>query len=1313
MKGGLNQLEPDQRNRLGGIVPIEESLRPLNGTGSQRLAMKLLVISATNADSGLATIELMLKQVGVPYDVLLAVDPAEKAGATGKVLTSADLIAANGDGKYQGIILTDGSLGYDTGTGYASAFSNAEWNLLWQYAREYQVRQVSLFTFPGTFPEDLGLRFDSVQNPGLGESVNAKLAPTPDNSLARSIFASLKPSIEIPVTLAYTYLATIVASNADTKPLLVDAAGKVLAALSHTADGREVITLTMGQNVALEHSLLLSYDLINWVSQGVHLGERRMYLQLDVDDWYQFSSIWDPATQTETGTAFQLSGPDVLSASNQVIQLRNEFPQASGLNYAVAFVSKNANAQAVADCNAATADISSATQCIKSVLYWINHTYTERVMNEITATDQADPAINSTECDDSFTTETDPERKVAAKEIRCNIAKGQAMGLAFSPATLITSQHSGLGHYKDADGVLRDHGLEGSNLELLIAAANAGIKYMGANHSVVSHQGVCETCGRYHPLEPRIFLIPRYPTNIFYNVTNPTELVSEFNYLYGPQGLFRDANGNPFFSSNQNYSQVLDFEAKQTLNHILNLSPYPHFFHQANLDEYQAGRSLVYDWARGVLERYTRYYDLPLITLNWQDLAQIIEERTSFYNSQASGIWDRGTNQVIINVVNEGYVYVSGVRFSDPDLWSYEYGPTKTTQIYLGPSQSLSGTVISPPNRKPALSTPANQSTRQGQSANLAITATDADGDSISYSATGLPTGLSINAASGLISGTVTAVPGSYTVTVNASDSKSKVSANFTWTITANQAPTITKPADQSTVMGASASLAISASDADGDALSYSATGLPTGLSINASTGLISGTVSAAASSYPVSVSVTDPANTSAQTSFIWTITQPVNNPPLLSKPANQTSASGTSANLTLSASDPDGDALSFSATGLPTGLTISATSGVISGTITASAATYNVTATVRDSKNASAQTSFTWTVTAPVNNPPVVTKPANQTSVSGTAASLAISASDPDGDAINFSVTGLPTGLSINATSGLISGTVTASAGTYTVTITVKDSKNASVQTNFTWTVTAANNPPIITKPANQTTVSGTAVNLAMTASDPDGDSISFSSSTLPTGLSINATSGLISGTITAAAGTYNVTVSVKDSKNASAQTSFTWTVTAPIAQSYRYIRLVALSSASVDIKDDLTTSLAELHVFSQGAKIARSSWKVKFFDSQETSGEDGKAINALDGNTFSIWITKWSGSYASRPKYPHQIIIDLGQVVSLSGFSQLPRQDEYDEGLIRNYVFYGSNDSGLAGTVTASNVNNFNWTKLAEGSFSYPDRSEKRVNF
>ncbi|MGA8680172.1 MAG: protease pro-enzyme activation domain-containing protein [Acidimicrobiales bacterium] len=86
--------------------------------------------------------------------------------------------------------------------------------------------------------------------------------------------------------------------------------------------------------------------------------------------------------------------------------------------------------------------------------------------------------------------------------------------------------------------------------------------------------------------------------------------------------------------------------------------------------------------------------------------------------------------------------------------------------------------------------------------------------------------------------------------------------------------------------------------------------------------------------------------------------------------------------------------------------------------------------------------------------NTVTVTSPGNQTTTVGTAVSLQMSASDSaSGQSFTWSATGLPVGLSINSSSGLISGTPT-TAGTSSVTVTAQDTTGASGSASFTWTV-------------------------------------------------------------------------------------------------------------------------------------------------------------------------------------------------------------------------------------------------------------------
>ncbi|MGF7138181.1 beta-galactosidase [Roseimarinus sediminis] len=118
------------------------------------------------------------------------------------------------------------------------------------------------------------------------------------------------------------------------------------------------------------------------------------------------------------------------------------------------------------------------------------------------------------------------------------------------------------------------------------------------------------------------------------------------------------------------------------------------------------------------------------------------------------------------------------------------------------------------------------------------------------------------------------------------------------------------------------------------------------------------------------------------------------------------------------------------------------------------------------------------------------------------------------------------------------------------------------------------------------------------------------------------------------------------------------------------RYFAIEAISSH--DGKP--YAAIAELDLLDiEGNAISHQNWTIAYVSSEESIGENGVAENAIDGQTFNHWHSRWS---STSPGYPHLLIIDLGAETSLSGFSYVPRMDENSPGRIKEYNIYVGNE-------------------------------------
>lgn len=602
---------------------------------------------------------------------------------------------------YQAILLPLGD------SNYMNPFwGNPAAKAIERYQFKYSVRLASLYTWPG----NTGCLVSS----GTRDATAAPALPSRFTAAGAALFPYMRAGTSagnppLNLTNAYIYFSSVASplpagttvtpvlqatgTNNVTYTVAATCSFSNAAALPEDSTTREILAFTFDHNAGLTHTIALSYGVVNWLTKGLFLGSRRIYLDAQVDDvgipdeiypyaelpngWYDVrTNPWtfvgtacplgdvNPSTGTSaceyriTGAEFSRAvawqeGIQSNTASAGAVRLNMAY---NGAGFGTAYGGLGEYPPTGTDSLSAQVDLDSFE------FKWTSHTFDHDLLDPLTY----GQTLNS--------------------ELIPNDAVSQNFGFSkYAKKNLVTPEISGL-----------------YSPDPLRAMVAFGTAYVVSDSSrptpPVGTVGCPRTtpqgtnwplpafnAGKYNCVNQGIYEVPRYPTALFYNVSTPQEWTNEYNYFYGANGI--DPTG---WGVDQSYDDVVRHTSDTLLTYLLNGEMRPWMFHQSNLRAYDGSTSLLSHLLDVTLAKYNSYYkSLPIRSLTLNAAGDLMKQREVYNGSEVTAVLSPGktitlgaTRPDTIPVV----IPVTGVSFGTS---KETYGGQSTSFITVAPGTNV------------------------------------------------------------------------------------------------------------------------------------------------------------------------------------------------------------------------------------------------------------------------------------------------------------------------------------------------------------------------------------------------------------------------------------------------------------------------------------------------------------------------------------------------------------------------------------------------------------------------------------------------
>ncbi|MFI2757370.1 hypothetical protein ACH5A3_00615 [Streptomyces echinatus] len=594
-----------------GLISLGLAAPQASAAGEPRVDLRVLVVDDGAGPVGAITAQL--RSEGIPYTTV-DLEDSGRPTITGAFLS--DTVGGRPRARFQGVVLPD-----EAPFGAASAEQTA----LEEYERTYGIPQLDAYTWahPG-----VGLDYtdrDGYAGPLDGRTANVTAAGRagPFGYLRGSFsFEDNSASVDE----SYGFVAQPRAgftSYVDTPVPGGTGAGSLLGEYAH--DGRRELVVTFAHNQYQQQFRVLARGMVEWLTQGVHLGQARNYFAVHVDDVFASDARWDAERNCtpgdidcagggdDTGTPIRMTAADA--------QYLASWQRGHGLTLDLVF-----NAGAGEEWKAEHGGTDALTGQLladKAQYRWVNHTYTHPFLGCV-----QDVTTVPWSCAKNADGSTKwVSRSDISGQISDNYSWALLHGLSVDPGELVTGEHSGL-------KTLPQQPQDNPNLGPALAAN--GVKWTASDNSRESAQ---------RAVGSGALTVPRYPMNVYYNTGTRAEMADEYNWIYtsradGGSGICEDNPAStclaePLDTATGYVDHIVPNEAHTDLGHVLGNDPRPHYVHQSNLAEDR----VLYPVLDRVLADYQALFadSAPIVNLRQSAIGAELQNRAKWQTALDAG----------------------------------------------------------------------------------------------------------------------------------------------------------------------------------------------------------------------------------------------------------------------------------------------------------------------------------------------------------------------------------------------------------------------------------------------------------------------------------------------------------------------------------------------------------------------------------------------------------------------------------------------------------------------------------------------------